>query len=669
VSRRSVYAASALSLLTALLLAACSTAPSPAPATATATPPAPVVGADPSGLGEQSLTPWLCADIQDQYVVAHEDDDLLFMNPDLQAAIRLGHCTLTTFLTAGNDNKQGASGLTYMKQREEGIRQAYAKMAGQRNSWLEGNFFINNRKVKLYALAGDLRVVLLFFRLPDGADSDYNKTLAALNSSADGAITLQAIDGSNSYTKSQLVKTLADIMKYAQPKYLHIQDSSPDPYIKDRDITAGDHVDHVVGARLVQAAEQQYTEPHMLIRYRDYNINTETVPNLNPADQASKLSTFNVYAAKDPVICPQGNACITASPELSLYSFYGWTQRQYFNQDDNQQGSVTQGMDGRLQAFVIGNRSSTLRSITQTAPGSGSWNAWQDLKGNFSAAPIVAPYSDGRLAAFVHSNYGTMFYSGQNTDQSWTPWRELGGQGVSDAAATTDSAGRLRAVGVSNSGQIYEMSDATSRGAWSAWKAVGTPFYAASNPALALGQGGKLTLLALDSRGALRVNSQAAGSSSWPNSWQNLGGSFASAPVVTRNADGRLEVFLRGTDQGLYHLWQTATGPEALSLGGQTFSGQPVVSLAGGLLSVAVRDNQGHLSLLQQLNSQPGSAWSARQDLGTPTTFYGSSLSAVIGMGTNPDGTLALLARADDGNIYSTAQGAAGWNSWSNLGN
>lgn len=667
-SRRFLPSAGALALLTALVLAGCSTAPAPAQPAAQDPLPA-AAGADTPGLGEQSLTPWLCADVQDQYVVAHEDDDLLFMNPDLQAAIRVNHCTLTTFLTAGNDNRQGAAGLAYMKQREEGIRQAYAKMAGQRNSWLEGNFYVNNKKVKLFALAGDLRVVLLFFRLPDGAESDYTKTLAALNSSADGAVTLRAIDGSNSYTKSQLIKTLADVMKYAQPKYLHIQDSSPSPYIKDNDVTAGDHVDHVVGARLVEAAEGQYTQPHMVVRYRDYNINTETSPNLSAADQANKLSIFNVYAANDPVICKLLNPCITPSPELSLYSYFGWTQRQYFNQDDNQQGSVARGVGGQLRAFVIGNRSSTLRSIAQASPG--SWGSWQDLKGNFSATPVVAAYKDGRLAAFVHSNYGTMFYSGQNDDQSWTPWRELGGQGVSDAAAVTDSAGRLRAVGMSNSGQIFEMTDATSRGAWGAWKAVGNPFYAASNPALALGQDGKLTLLSLDSRGALRVNAQAAGSAAWPSSWQNLGGSFASSPVVARNADGRLEVFVRGTDQGLYHLWQLSGGqwsaPEAL--GQLSFDGQPVVSLAGGLLSVAVRDGAGHLRLLQQLSSQPGSAWSSAQDLGAPPTFYGSSLSAVIGMGTNADGTLAVLARADDGNIYSGTQAAAGWSGWSSLGN
>ena len=663
-------------LRTGLLLAGCATTPQPTTPVPSATTPAvtqPPTAGLPDGsmtLGTQSLTPWLCGDIQDQYVVAHEDDDLLFMNPDLSNAIRLKHCVLTTFLTAGNDNKQGQAGLTYMKQREAGIRLAYANMAGQPNSWIEGRFYVNGRSVKAFALAGDLRVLLMFFRLPDGADSDYNKTLAALNSSPNGTVTISAIDGSNTFTKGDLITTMAKIMKAVQPKYLHIQDSSPDPYITDNDVTVGDHVDHVVGARLVEAAEQQYTQPHMVVRYRDYNINTETVPNLSAADQASKLNTFNLYAANDSVICPLFNGCVSAANAGGVYSFYGWTQRQYFHQADDQQGSMVQGPDGRLQAFVIGNRTSTLRAIAQGAP-NGIWNAWQDLKGNFSARPVVTPYGDGRLAAFVSSNYGTVFYSAQNDDQSWNSWRELGGQGVSDVAATLDSAGRMRAIRISNSGQINEMSDSTARGSWNAWRPLNNTFYAASNPALALSASKQLVLFALDNLGALRINTQAAGSSSWPTTWLKLGGSFASAPVVAKNADGRLEVFVKGTDQQLYHSAQSAAGAWSLpsALGGVTFSGQPVVSLAAGLLNVAVRNDNGTVSLISQLSGLPGSDWSGWQSLGAPTTAYGSSINAVIGLGTNTDGTLDLLARADDGDIYRDNQVAGTWAGWSNLHN
>jgi len=36
-----------------------------------------------------------------------------------------------------------------------------------------------------------------------------------------------------------------------------------------------------------------------------------------------------------------------------------------------------------------------------------------------------------------------------------------------------------------------------------------------------------------------------------------MGGVITSDPVVGRNQDGRLEVFARGTDDALWHNWQT----------------------------------------------------------------------------------------------------------------
>jgi hypothetical protein len=47
---------------------------------------------------------------------------------------------------------------------------------------------------------------------------------------------------------------------------------------------------------------------------------------------------------------------------------------------------------------------------------------------------------------------------------------------------------------------------------------------------------------------------------------------ITSNPAVTDNSDGRLEVFARGTDDALWHIWQTAahSGPWSgwASLGG-----------------------------------------------------------------------------------------------------
>ena len=64
-------------------------------------------------------------------VVAHEDDDILFIDSPTYLDVTAGRCLTTVYLTAGDDG-QGAS---YWQGREDGAMAAYAKMARTRNAW------------------------------------------------------------------------------------------------------------------------------------------------------------------------------------------------------------------------------------------------------------------------------------------------------------------------------------------------------------------------------------------------------------------------------------------------------------------------------------------------------------------------------------------------------
>ena len=48
---------------------------------------------------------------------------------------------------------------------------------------------------------------------------------------------------------------------------------------------------------------------------------------------------------------------------------------------------------------------------------------------------------------------------------------------------------------------------------------------------------------------------QTAPNNGW-SGWASLGGVLTSNIGVGRNADGRLEAFVRGSDNALYHIWQ-----------------------------------------------------------------------------------------------------------------
>src|SRR3546814_4418800 len=68
-----------------------------------------------------------CHGIKDLAFVAHLDDDLLFMNPDIASNIEAGGCVQVVYLTASD----AGEGEHYMLGRERGVRAAYAYMAKQ----------------------------------------------------------------------------------------------------------------------------------------------------------------------------------------------------------------------------------------------------------------------------------------------------------------------------------------------------------------------------------------------------------------------------------------------------------------------------------------------------------------------------------------------------------
>src|SRR5690349_8766210 len=72
----------------------------------------------------------------DLVIVAHQDDDLLFMQPDLLEAVRRGRGVTTVYVTAGN----GKGGTSAASRRYAGLRAAYGAAAGAhdwRCGWLE----------------------------------------------------------------------------------------------------------------------------------------------------------------------------------------------------------------------------------------------------------------------------------------------------------------------------------------------------------------------------------------------------------------------------------------------------------------------------------------------------------------------------------------------------
>ena len=247
-------------------------------------------------------------------IVAHEDDDLLFITPGVLRAIRSGSAVRTVYLTAGDDGLPASYWLT----REDGPKAAYALMAGTANSWTQSDAGIPGHPIPLFTLSGNPDISLAYLRLPDGNlngtgfASTGHESLQRLWQQMIPAIS--AVDGSSSYTQSSLIATLASLMTAFRPAQILTQD-----FVGT--YGCGDHSDHYATAYLTQAAAQQCAAPHIVTGYQGYG--TENLPsNVSGADLATKQDAFYAYAKDDPQVCDSQSSC--AGSDYAI-----WLLREY----------------------------------------------------------------------------------------------------------------------------------------------------------------------------------------------------------------------------------------------------------------------------------------------------------------------------------------------------
>jgi acylphosphatase len=136
---------------------------------------------------------------------------------------------------------------------------------------------------------------------------------------------------------------------------------------------------------------------------------------------------------------------------------------------------------------------------------------------------------------------------------------------------------------------------------------------------------------------------------------------------AANNADGRLEVFARGSDHNIWHIWQTCPNCGWSSWSplqsGQSFNGDPAVGqdLDGRLEVFARGTNNAILVDAQEHSGEIVGGWTGWQTLSQANAFQGTPMVA-----RNMDGRLEIFARGSDGNIWHNWESCVGcgWNGW-----
>lgn len=251
-------------------------------------------------------------------IVAHEDDDLLFLSPDLLHSVKAGGCVRTIYLTAGD----GGFGSFYWTSRQQGSEAAYSSMLGTKDPWVHQVIKLGNgRYITIANPRGNPRISLVYFNLPDGnltGDGFSKSGNVSLSKLRDGKIaSLTSVDGQSKFTTDQLTSSLSDLMHEFQPAELRTQTDS-------EAIEFTDHSDHVATRWFADKSRNIYET-------RQYNgaikIPTtyylgypgrEQPSNVADEDLLQKELAFLTYAQFDGGVCRSKEQC-ESTPTYAAY--------------------------------------------------------------------------------------------------------------------------------------------------------------------------------------------------------------------------------------------------------------------------------------------------------------------------------------------------------------
>ncbi|HYH36439.1 MAG TPA: PIG-L family deacetylase [Candidatus Saccharimonadales bacterium] len=264
----------------------------------------------------RDLTRTRCQSPTIMNIVAHQDDDLLFMNPDLQHDIAAGHCVRTVYLTAGD----AGGHRPYWLAREQGSEAAYSEMTGSKAAWMHQTVRLpDGQFVTVANPRGNDKISLIFLHLPDGNvdgrgfRASQNKSLAALEGKRIGDV--QAVDFQSVYSGQELTDALIQLMRVYEPSQIRTQSNHAGEYYRD-------HSDHQATGRFVVRAHQQYGSHIPLVFYMGYPVH-ELPPNVEGEALDRKVAAFSAYAAYDNSVCRTLESC----QQNTVYGIY--LLRQY----------------------------------------------------------------------------------------------------------------------------------------------------------------------------------------------------------------------------------------------------------------------------------------------------------------------------------------------------
>ncbi|MDQ0986358.1 LmbE family N-acetylglucosaminyl deacetylase [Streptomyces sp. V2I9] len=575
-------------------------------------------------------------------VLAHPDDDLYFMNPDTREALDAGTPVVCVYLTAGEADgvnkvpgapRPAPDRAAYSSARHQGLRQAYAELLGldRFTPWQRSVTALDGgHRAELNVLTDGVRRVELVFlntamhtgRGRLGLPSLWrDRRLVLRTVVADGS----PLERAGSYTYDGLVDVLVGLLEQYRPTVVHTLDPDPDlqfssEHERRRDSEQrgySDHADHTAAGGFAWAALIRWVarttaagEPvpgFAVASFRGY-YNRHWPKNLPPEVLERKAAHLVPYGGAPDWRCgnPSGCGDYNVGGDRPLTNRKGWV-RSTHHRHPGPRARVVTGTDGRLTVYgVLGLRAVRWR---ESAPGSGLFDAADDLGGGPLAPVLGAATADGR-----HLLFGLRFAA-------------LGGHGSADER------------------EIVLLEQVAAGGPFRAWQGLGNPAAGADHgrrigvPVAVAAPDGRVHLFVRNAEKGLSTRVRDAGSGRW-SAWRDLGGGeVQDGLTAVVDTAGRVHVYAAG--HHAVHHW-TQDAPDADVTARTQLTDAPTPAHAPGALPAP----DGSVELYFRPAARPGLAV-VRSAAGPAPRFggYGPVTAAAT-----PGGPV-LLGRTPEGRV------------------
>lgn len=610
-------------------------------------------------------------------VLAHPDDDLLFLEPDLKQDYGLP--STSVYVTGGDatnhggPNKEFPDPCAYSASRFNGLRAAHSR--GVANpTWTIAAVTVNGHVIEEDTLDQRPTTKLVFLRLHEAGDGHFSSGANGFQNIYDlfqfpkpgfreWSLGTDAFDGDcdprwakQYYTHDDLLKTFGALMaRYQASTVLSLDPNVGYDFVQN--------IDHIGVARFVGAASQTWHGPggkgHLLLRdYRAYTIRIDP-GNLDAATSADKQQEFLAYVGADRKDI-KGRYHGQNDPEPDPYNdFYSAFVHREYPRWTNGVGWAALDSAGRLNAVAM--LDNKVQLWRENSPG-GTWTGPAPVPGSDPMASTLTLVRDpfGALHIVgIRLEDNEIVTTAQNNSGAWGPWTELGNPNperptlIGNPAVVVERDGRLT-VFVRNAGSGVSILKQNGNGTWpTEWGDI-KGYQVRDDLSAALAPDGHVELFAPSLNGLLHW-SEVADTGAYPIDPVPVGPATAGPVGISRNSDGRMQIFYVQADTGkVATQWQRPTGfwtTTAGPIGPIGLEGVSANAGSDGRMTLATRNAGGGVSLLVQ--DAPNIGFGAFPDLGN--VVLGAPVVVLDGRGRQ-----TVLAFERDGALHVARQSAPG---------